>query len=263
MGTSFDHWADVYDSVYSYVRDDIPYYVKEALESKGPVLELGSGTGRVTIPIANSGIDIVGLDSSSAMLEVAKLKSEKFNFCDSRISFVKADMRNFSLLPTGKFPLIIIPFRGFLSLLTVQDQISTLQNVKHHLSDNGKIIISIFVPDLDMLVQEDDLLYHIRDVTDSESGKKMVLSHRSNYDNYNQIITTRMIIEELDDDDEMTKRFYRDFQLRYIYRWEMEHLFSRTGFKSIALYGDFEKSIFDETSTEMIWVAKMTPIESN
>ena len=263
MSTSFDSWADVYDSIYSYVRNDVSYFVEEALESKGPVLELGCGTGRVTIPIADSGIDIVGLDSSSAMLKVAKSKSQRLDFCVSRISFIQADMRDFSFKTPQKFPLIIIPYRGFLSLLTVEDQISTLENIKHHLLQNGKIIVSIFVPDLGMLLQEDDLLYHIRDVTDPESGKRMVLSHRSNYDNFNQIITTQMIVEELDDHDEMTRRFYRDFQLRYIHRWEMEHLLVRTGFEIIGFYGDFERSLFDETSTEMVWAAKIAPTVSN
>ena len=62
MDSNFDAWADVYDAVYSYVREDIPFYVNAAGESGGPVLELGCGTGRVAIPIARSGIDIVGLD---------------------------------------------------------------------------------------------------------------------------------------------------------------------------------------------------------
>ena len=73
--TSYDGWADVYDSIYAYVREDIPFYVQEAARSGGPVLELGCGTGRVTLPIAESGVDIVGLDNSERMLEIARSKA--------------------------------------------------------------------------------------------------------------------------------------------------------------------------------------------
>ena len=74
MASIYDAWADVYDSVYSYVREDIPFYVDEALTAGGPVLELGCGTGRVTIPIAAAGVDVTGVDLSPAMLDIARRK---------------------------------------------------------------------------------------------------------------------------------------------------------------------------------------------
>ena len=70
----YDPWAEIYDSVYSYVRSDLPLYTRAAVESGGPVLELGVGTCRVAIPTARLGIDVVGLDSSEAMLAVAARK---------------------------------------------------------------------------------------------------------------------------------------------------------------------------------------------
>ena len=74
--SAYDQWASIYDSVYSYVRDDIPFYVKQALDSGGDVLELGCGTGRVTIPIAEAGVDIVGLDLDHA-LGISGIESHK------------------------------------------------------------------------------------------------------------------------------------------------------------------------------------------
>ena len=253
--STFDQWAEIYDSVYSYVREDIPFYVEEARRSGGPVLDLGCGTGRVAIPIAQAGVAILGLDSSAAMLGVARRKMHGIQGGGS-LTLVQADMRDLSL--DRKFSLAIIPFRGFLSLLTVEDQILTLHNLKGHLAPGGKLIFNIFVPDLNMLVQEGDVAYHFRDVTDPETGARLVLWHQSRYDNYNQIINARTIVEELDGAGVVSRRLYRDFQLRYVHRWEMHHLLRLCGYEILDLFGDFDRTPFDETSTEMVWVAGLS-----
>lgn len=259
VASSFDQWAEVYDSVYAYVREDIPFYVDEAKKCGGPVLELGCGTGRVTIPIAQAGVDVVGLDFSSAMLEVAGRKAARLGKGDGSLTLLEADMRNFTLVePYKKFPLIIIPFRGFLSLLNVEDEMRTLLNIKRHLAPGGRLIFNIFVPDLNMLLQEGDVPYHFRDVTVPETGQRLVLWHQSSSDNLNQITSARIIVEELDEDGVMSRRLYRDFQLRYIHRWEMHHLLTTCGFEVIDLFGDFAGSAFDEASAEMVWVASVS-----
>ena len=254
MASTFDAWADVYDSVYSYVRDDIPFYVQAARESNGPVLELGCGTGRVAIPIAQAGIDVVGLDSSESMLEVARGKAGGLASGSGNLTLLKGDMRDFSL--SDHFGLVIIPFRGFLSLLTVEEQTAALLNIKRHLGSGGRLIYDVFVPDLNMLVQEGDVPYHLRDVYDHETGTRLVLWHQSSYDNHQQIISARVIVDQLDGEGTVSRRFYRDFQLRYVHRWEMFFLLKSLGYEVLDLYGDFDRSAFDEASTEMVWVAR-------
>ena len=254
MASTFDEWAEIYDSVYSYVRDDIPFYVEEAKKAGSPVLELGCGTGRVAIPIARAGVDIVGLDSSTGMLKEAQRKLQVPDDLAGRLTLVEADMREFSL--DRKFGLVLIPFRGFLSLLTVGDEARTLTRIKQHLAPGGKLAFNIFVPDLNMLVQAGDIPYYFRDVTDPETGTRYVLWHQSSYDNHNQIVNARTTMEELDDGGVVRKRLYRDFQLRYIYRWEMVHLLHSCGYEVLDLFGDFDRSPFDEASTEMVWVVR-------
>ena len=269
LKADYDRWAEIYDSVYSYVVEDIPFYVQEARSSGGRVLELGCGTGRVALPIAQAGVDIVGLDFSTAMLVQARRKISNAERLSGSLVLIEGDMRDFSLKgergngePESEvlgrdepFSLVIIPFRGFLSLLTVGDQVRCLINIKRHLRPGGKLILSMFVPDPSMLVQEGDVPYHFRDVTDPGTGRQFVLWQQNRYDNYGQIINTRTIIEELDDEGAVRERKYRDFQLRYIHRWEMHHLLRMCGFEVLDLFGDFSRSDFDDTSTEMIWVA--------
>ena len=172
MESIYDQWAGIYDSVYSHVRDDIPFYVEEARRAGGPVLELGCGTGRVTLPVAEAGIDIVGVDSSARMLDVARGKASTLSESSGTVTLVEADMRDVDL-PPGGFNLVTIPFRSFLSLLSVPDQMQTLDNIRRLLAPGGRLVFNIFVPDLNMLVSAGDTPYHYRDVTDPATGSKM------------------------------------------------------------------------------------------
>ncbi len=122
---------------------DLHFYVRLATEtaSKGQaVLELGCGTGRVTIPIAQAGAEVVGLDNASPMLAVARRKAEAAGV---NIRWITADMTSFRL--EQRFGLVLIPFRSFLHLLTEADQIACLRCVHQHLSPGGRLALNFFV----------------------------------------------------------------------------------------------------------------------
>ena len=253
--TSYDRWARFYDSIYSYVRDDIPFYVREGEQSGGPVLELGCGTGRVTIPIARAGVDVVGLDNSNAMLDAAKRKISQIEGGHGKIVLRLGDMRNFDL---GRaFPLVVIPFRGFLELLTVEDQIECLASVKRHLTPGGRLIFNIFAPDPQMLVEDEDAAFHLRDVTDPETGHTFAIWQQTKIDDLHQILSVRLMVDDLDRTGAVERRFYCDYQIRYAHRIEILHLLARCGYEVEELYGGFDYSPFDEESGEMVWVARV------
>lgn len=256
METLSAAWADVYDAIYSYVREDIPFYVQEAQKDGGLVLELGCGTGRITLPIAESGVNIVGMDSSDPMLEVARRKLVDMSDGIDKVTFVHGDMTSIPKNYYGKFSLVIVPFRGFLSLITTADQENTLNSIRLSLAPGGRLVFDVFVPDLDMLVQESDTAYHLRDVTDPKTRDRLVVWHQGGYDNHNQIIYVRLIVDRLSADGVVTKRTYQDYQIRYSHRWEIYNLLLRCGFEILDLLGDFDCSEFDETSRDMIWVAR-------
>ena len=86
-------------------QNDIPFYLAQAQVASGSILEIGCGTGRVTIPLASAGFDIIGLDVSSSMLEEARRKAEDQGLS---ISWIQADGVTFDL--DRRFALIIMPF---------------------------------------------------------------------------------------------------------------------------------------------------------
>ena len=256
----YDAWADIYDSVYSYIRADIPLYTQEAVKSGGPVLELGVGTARVAIPTARLGIDVLGIDSSEAMLAVARSKLATLDTEAGSVELVAADMRDFDLRDAGgerrTFPLATIPFRGFQALLSVEDQVRALNSIRRHLMPDGRLVFSMFVPDPNLALETGDVPRHTNDLTDPETGTDYVLYQQVSYDTHHQLASVRIIIEELDQDSAVARKLYRDYRLRYSYRWEVYHLLRSNGFEIEALYGDFEYSEFDEDSEEMVWMAR-------
>src|SRR5262249_23671419 len=129
------------------------FFVEAARTSGGPVLEIGCGTGRVLIPTARAGIDIVGLDASAGMLDVCRKRIlEESDAVQSRVRLVQADMRNFNLVQ--KFNLVTLPFRPFQHLTTVDEQLSCLTLIHRHLAESGRLILDLFNPWLEALVSD-------------------------------------------------------------------------------------------------------------
>ena len=157
-GSSYDAIPDfglLYDHVPLYrERGDVPFYVESAKAARGPVLELGCGTGRILLPIARAGVSIVGLDSSRQMLERcrANLGAESAAV-QGRVTLHQGDLHDFNLGAT--FALIIAPFRVVQHLTTVDAQLRFLANVSRHLAPGGRFIFDVFNPRFEVLVGAD------------------------------------------------------------------------------------------------------------
>ena len=255
----FDDWADIYDQVYAYLTYDLDFYVEQAVASKGPVLELGCGTGRVSLAMAGAGIDVVGVDISPRMVEVARAKAKEAGLSE-RCRFQAGDMRDLAL--RGTFPLVVMPFRSFQSMLTVADQRAALAVASAHLAPGGLLAMDIFAPDLHMLATDDATPFHVRDVPQPDTGPMpntggmLVVWGQNRWDPLRQVNRARLIIEELDAERTVVRRLYRDFDLRYTFRYEMMHLLERCGFTVEALYGDFEGGPVAADSDDLVWLAR-------
>src|SRR5262245_32196169 len=113
--------ADLYDYIVPYRdRADVGFFVDEAKAAGSPVVEVGCGTGRILIPTARAGLQIVGLDLSLDMLATCRRRlAAESTEVQSRVELVHADMRDFRL--PQRFTLATLPFRPFQHLLTVDD----------------------------------------------------------------------------------------------------------------------------------------------
>jgi SAM-dependent methyltransferase len=256
MGSEYDVFADVYESQYGTTTMDLDFYVGEAQGAQPPVLELACGTGRVTLPIAQAGVPIVGVDSSVRMLDKAREKAAVLG--DLPIRWAQADMRDFHL--EERFGLTIIPARSFLHLLDPNDQVQALTNIREHLAPGGRLILNLFVPDLRIIAEHTtttkEMLKFLTEFTDTTSGTRIAVWESRRYDLHTQRIYQHYRYEQLDDEGFVVATRYRSFTLCYIWPREMEHLLVRCGFEVEGVHGWFDRRLFDAHSVEQIWLAQ-------
>ena len=137
--------ADYYDSGNSGYREDIEFWTSVADSVEGPVLEIGCGTGRVSLEIARRGKTVVAVDQSEAILDVfrRKLAAEPVAV-QRRVRLHSDDMRRFRL--TQKFALVLMPFRPMQHMLTLEDQLAALATARAHLEVGGLFGFDVFFP---------------------------------------------------------------------------------------------------------------------
>jgi SAM-dependent methyltransferase len=250
--------AELYDYVGPYRdRQDVTFFVEAARESGGPVLEVGCGTGRILLPTAKAGIEIVGLDLSPQMLQVCRERLNKeTKEVQVRVQLVQADMRDFTLSQT--FALATIPFRPFQHLITVEDQLSCLTAIHRHLVVGGRLILDIFNPSLETLVSNNvgqELGNEPEFIT--PDGRRVIRRHKFvSKDHFNQVNHSELIYY-ITHPDGQEERLVHSFQMRYLFRFEAEHLLARAGFELEHVYADYDKSAYgSEYPGELIMVAK-------
>ena len=125
----WDEYAPFYDweNARTLGRRDVPFWRTLALQSEGPVLELGCGTGRISVPLARAGVSLVGVDRSDAMLARARHRIRRGRLA-ARARLIRGDIRSLPFRPST-FTLVMAPYGVLQSLLRERDLAVTLQAV--------------------------------------------------------------------------------------------------------------------------------------
>jgi len=239
--SSYDDYAKHYDLSVKYT-EDISFYVKEGKKAKGPVLELGCGTGRIYFELLKNGVDAYGIDLSRLMLSNLRKKAKRMGV-EPKVYF--KDMRTFKF--NRKFDLIIIPFRAFLHMETREDQIKCLKNARKHLKKGGRLILNFFDPDLKRVAKEKHRWKSRKWV---DGGDKFLLEEFTTFDLVNQKITTNRTIKK------NGKVFDKhNLSLCYIFPREFMNMLELCGFRKWKLYGGFDYKPYKKHGSELVWIA--------
>jgi len=249
--------ADYYDAspLVANRKQDLAFYLETAAALRGPVLELGCGTGRIAIPIAESGLHVTGMDISQKMLERAEQK--RSSLAPERrdlLHLIRGDMTSFEL--REQFPLIIIPFRPFQHLLSVESQLSCLTSARHHLADGGRLVMDFFQTDASRMHDPKFLEAHFVAEYEMSGARKVRLFERiAAFHRAEQCNDVEMAFEVTQPGGQVERHVFA-FTFRYFFRYEVEHLLARCGFRLLETFGDFNRSPLKDDSPEMIFVAE-------
>lgn len=174
-----ERFADIYDDWYAGVDDAAVATLRE-LAQGGRALELGIGTGRVALPLQESGLEVHGIDASEAM--VARLRAKPGG------ESIPVTLGNFAdVAVEGQFSLIYVLVNTFFCLLTQDEQVRCFENVARHLTAEGVFLIEAFVPDLTRFAGR-------QTVRARTVGMEQVRLEASQLDPLNQQIMTQMVV---------------------------------------------------------------------
>jgi len=226
-------------------KDDIPFWLNQARKYGDPILELGCGTGRVAIPLAKAGYMVTGIDLSDSMLAKALKNAEAESV---RIEWIKGDIRDFNL--DKRFQLIIFPFNTICHLYTLDDLEACFSCVRKHLNSDGRFIVSLFNPRLDILMRDPSKRYPHAEYEGPDG--KVVVTESNWYDRANQINRIKLFYRFPNREEEVIE----ELDMRIYFPKELDALLKYNGFEIEAKYGDYDESPFAADSPLQLVVCK-------
>ncbi len=241
--------AEFYD-VYAQTDIDVPFFLQEA-QGCGKVLELTSGTGRLSIPLLQANVPLSCLDSSPEMLAVLRRKLRERGLA---APVYEMDAINFSL--AEKFDLILIPFNAFAEITDPGAQQQMLATIHLHLAAHGRLICTLHNPAVRL--RNIDGHVHVRGqfALPDQQGT-LFLSSLERYDPVTHLVTGAQFYEVHGPDGALRSQWSTDLKFCLHSSETFRTLVTLQGYEVVTVYGDYARSVFQpEASPFMIWILK-------
>jgi ubiquinone/menaquinone biosynthesis C-methylase UbiE len=227
--------------------DQLNFYRRQVARYGDPVLELACGSGRLTIPLANEGTNITGLDISEEMLNGAKLKASQDRV---NVRFLQGDMRSFDL--GEKFKFIFVPAQSLSHLYTREEIESCFTCVRRHLADEGRFLIELFNSSVRMLARESDRRYPVDQYVDPKTGSQVFVNEEINYDAASQINHIRWFFRT----EGSNKETVLSFEMRQFFPQEIDALLWYNNFLIEHKYGNFDEREFSRDAPKQLIICR-------
>jgi SAM-dependent methyltransferase len=262
-GEAFDALGELYDAEYDSKEDDLPFYRELAGCTGGPILELACGSGRILADLAEHSepgwAPLWGLDTSTVQLARARRRlagqpRAAAMMRRRRVRLGLADMRWFEAAVPGGFGLVILAFNAFLHLLESQDQLACLSCAARHLRPgSGRLAMDVFNPEakdrlgLDVVSLAADFIL--------PGTKQKVLRFSTCQADLARQRLRYTSIYDVQTNSGAVRRTVQEFELRYSYRYELEHLLTAAGLRLEAVWGGYSGEPYTGREELMVLVA--------
>jgi len=246
---SFYSDAQRYDLVMgAYASGDVLNFYRQQVARYGePVLELACGSGRLTIPLANEGVNITGIDISEQMLNLAKLKASKSGVS---IRFIQGDIRSFDL--GEKFKFIFIPAQSLSHLHTRAEIEDCFSCVVRHLAVEGRLLIELFNSSVRLLARETDRRYTVDQYEDPKGGLQVFVTEQVRYDAASQINYIQWFFR----DERSNEETVLSFEMRQFFPQEIDALLWYNGFLIEHKYGTYDEGEFSSDAPKQLIICR-------
>ncbi len=229
---------------------DIPdesFFIEIAKRHGSSILELASGTGRVSLMLAEAGHEVVGVELSPEMLEIAREKLQKLpETVQSRVTLHHGDISDFNL--DQKFSMIIIP-SAFRFLLTTDDQLACLRCVRDHLHDEGVFILDLYPGDF-----FDETGEYTTSPVEIE-GAKVTKSYKHSNDIDTYLRRTEVVVEIVHPTGDV-ERIETESTTALITTQEADSLLKLADFQVVEEYGGWDFSQYKDDSSRRILILR-------
>ncbi len=255
-----------YDADLALIADLVADLHADTLPNRKPpirLLDLGCGTGRVLVPLARAGEAITGVDNSPALLEVTRAKLSRAGVAlGEHVELLDADLQTLAL-PHRDYALAFCLSNTLMHLPTQAAQLDLLRRARHHLREDGLLLLDLFNPDVARLVAAHGLM-ELADSWRDEQAEQDATIYTTvckwvvrRVDWATQQQETLFLYEEIFDDGR-TRRTSFPFTLRFLWPAEITLLLHVAGFEVEAVWGDFEGAPHDDASEQIVLLARKT-----
>ena len=240
----YDSIAEIYD-LYVAADYDIPFFLEETANVEGPVLELTSGTGRLSLALIQAGVQLTCVDGSRGMLNVL---SRKLRDRGLSAEVLYADVCQLGL--HTRYQLALLPFQSFMEIVGEPRQRQALSAVFASLVPGGRFICTMHNPAV-RRAQVDGTLRLVGHFP-AQDGSLVV----SGFEQGGQPLVKRLqFFEFFSRDGLLRSRQLLPMEFEFIERDHFEVMAQDAGFRVLALYGNYDRSSFDaDQSPVMIWI---------
>ena len=245
--------ARYYDSEHADKTEDMAFYSELAEEYGDPILIIGSGTGRIALHLAQEGYEVHGIEIEPAMLERAERKLTALPHLRDQVTFHAGDALKIPL--DQQFKLAIIPYNTLMHFYQDDAQRVLIKRLRGWVERGGALMIDLpnageafAAPDTEAVTLE-------RTFLEQETGHLVMQQSVSVLDRVEQLMRVTWIYDEIGDEGELSRTVV-PVLIRYFFYAEMQLLLEVCGFEVAEVFGDFDRSDFEDGAPRMIIVAK-------